>query len=98
MNLEELIAGKKLVLLDFYATWCGPCMAMMPVLDNLKKDFEDNLEIIKIDVDQNLDFAVNQKVMGVPMFVLLVNGKEVWREAGTFTTTFLSSVISKFQQ
>jgi thioredoxin 1 len=98
MNLEELIAGKKLVLLDFYATWCGPCMAMMPVLDNLKKDFEDNLEIIKIEIDQNLDFAVNQKVMGVPMFVLLVNGKEVWREAGTFTTTFLSSVISKFQQ
>lgn len=98
MNLEELIAGKKLILLDFYATWCGPCMAMMPVLDNLKKDFEDNLEIIKIDIDQNLDFAVNQKVMGVPMFVLLVDGKEVWREAGTFTTTFLSSLISKFQQ
>ncbi len=98
MNLEELIFGKKVVLLDFYATWCGPCMAMMPVLDRLKIDFGDNLHIIKIDVDKNLDFAVDQKVMGVPMFILLVDGKEVWREAGTFTATFLSTVIGKFQQ
>jgi thioredoxin 1 len=97
MNLESLIEGKKIVLLDFYATWCGPCMSMMPILDQLKTTIEVDLDIVKIDVDKNLDFAVSQKVMGVPTFALYVDGIERWRAAGTYSASELSSIIRQFQ-
>lgn len=97
MNLEALIEGKKIVLLDFYANWCGPCMSMMPILDHLKTMMGDDFEIVKIDVDKNLDLAVSQKVMGVPTFALFVDGIERWRAAGTYSASELSSIIRQFQ-
>ncbi len=95
MTFEEIISSPTPVLVDFYATWCGPCKAMMPALDTLKKNMGDQVRIIKIDVDKNIDLAVAQKVMGVPTLALFQNGRELWRESGVMTAPALQTVISE---
>ena len=94
MSYDELIqTTQQTLLVDFFATWCGPCKAMAPVLDELKAELGDGVRIVKIDVDKNIDLAVAQKVMGVPTFVVYHNGVEHWRQAGTPTKEMLKQVI-----
>jgi len=92
-SFEQLVQSDTLVLIDFWATWCGPCRAMAPVLDELKAELGDRVRIIKIDVDQNTDLAVQMKVMGVPTFMLYKNGQRIWHDAGTFTKETLKKRI-----
>lgn len=70
-------------------------MAMLPVLDELESEFGERLIIHKIDIDQHLDLAVQQKVMGVPTFVLYKNGRELWRRPGVLTKTALRQIIDE---
>ena len=92
-SFKNLISSDTPVLIDFWATWCGPCRAMAPVLEALKADLGDRVRIIKIDVDKNQDLAVQMKVMGVPTFMVHKNGVQHWSEAGTFTKESLKKVI-----
>lgn len=92
-KFNNLIQSETPVLIDFFATWCGPCKAMEPVLEGLKADLGDKVRIIQIDVDKNLDLAVEMKVMGVPTFMLYKNGQKLWSEAGTFTKEALKKII-----
>ena len=89
----ELINSDKPVLVDFSAEWCGPCKMMAPILQELKASVGDNATIIKIDVDQNTDLAVEMKVMGVPTFMIYKNGQKLWHDAGTFTKETLKKKI-----
>ncbi|MBL7826151.1 MAG: thioredoxin [Saprospiraceae bacterium] len=90
---QNIIASPTPVLIDFFATWCGPCKAMAPVLSELKAELGDRVRIIKIDVDINTDLAVEMKVMGVPTFMVYKNGMQYWSEAGTFTKEALKKII-----
>lgn len=92
---NEIIDTETPVLVDFYATWCGPCQTMMPVLDQLKKDLGDGIKIIKIDVDKNKALASKFQVRGVPAFMIFKNGKQVWRGAGVQPLHELKSQISR---
>ena len=92
-SFAQLIQSDTLVLLDFWATWCGPCKAMAPVLDALKAELGDRVRIIKIDVDKNIDLAAEMKVMGVPTFMLYRQGRELWRQPGVLTKEALKKVI-----
>ena len=82
------------VLIDFYATWCGPCKTLSPILDSLKKELGSSIKIIKIDVDKNQPLAQKYNVKGVPTLLLFKNGKQVWRESGVFSKNDLIHVIN----
>ena len=93
LTFEELVNSETPVLIDFFATWCGPCQAMSPILQELKSDLGDRVRIVKIDVDTNADLAGHMKIMGVPTFMLFKNGRELWRQPGMVTKEALKKVI-----
>ncbi len=78
----EIINDTELVLVDFFATWCGPCKMIAPILDKLATDTNLGAKIIKIDVDQDQEYAQEYDIKSVPTMVILKNGKEVERFSG----------------
>jgi thioredoxin 1 len=81
-KFKEIVSSNTPTLVDFYATWCGPCQAMMPTLDHIKNKLGNKVRILKIDVDKNQDIADKFKVRGVPTFVLFKSGEILWRQSG----------------
>ncbi len=74
-NFETLANGDKLVIIDFWAQWCGPCKALSPVVEELAQEYENEVIIGKCDVDENSDLAAQFGVMNIPMLVFLKNGE-----------------------
>lgn len=95
-TFSDLINGDKPVLVDFFATWCGPCKALTPILKDVKAELGDNVSIIKIDVDKNEALASQFQVRGVPTILLFQNGKQLWRQSGVFSKNDLVSVIKTY--
>lgn len=92
-NFNTLINDGKLVLIDFYAEWCGPCKAQTPIIEELAKSVNDQVRIIKIDVDKNQLLAQKYQVRGVPTLALFKNGQMVWRESGVQSKVQLQQII-----
>jgi len=92
-NFSTLINTKQAVLVDFYADWCGPCKMLAPILKEVKKDLEDGIKIIKIDVDKNQPLAAKYQVRGVPTMILFKNGEQVWRQSGVLKKNDIINVI-----
>jgi thioredoxin 1 len=92
-TFRELIQSGQPVLVDFYATWCGPCKVMSPVLKELKEEIGDKLTIVKVDVDKQPDLAQALSVQGVPTFVLFKNGNPLWRQSGAMSKAQLKSFL-----
>jgi len=80
-----------LTLLDFYADWCGPCKAMEPMFEEIKKDYSDKVNFKKIDVDTNNDIAMKYNVMSIPTFIILKNNEEIDRKTGSMPKETLTS-------
>jgi thioredoxin 1 len=93
-SFSELVDKEIPVLVDFHATWCGPCKMMEPVIAQLKQKFGEKLSIIKIDVDRNQPLAGKLGVRGVPTLILYKKGKQVWRESGARPLHELESVVN----
>jgi len=93
-NFSELIKGNKPVLVDFFATWCGPCKAMAPILEDLKSKVGDKATIIKVDVDKSQQAARAYKIQGVPTLIIFKNGQIKWRKSGVVSAKELEKVIN----
>ncbi|SDB61184.1 thioredoxin [Flavobacteriaceae bacterium MAR_2010_188] len=92
-NFSEIINGDKPVLIDFFATWCGPCKVLGPILEEVKEELGETAKIIKIDVDKNQELASKYQVRGVPTMILFKNGKQVWRQSGVLQKKEILEVI-----
>lgn len=88
-NFKELVSKEKKVLVDFYATWCGPCKMLGPVLEKVDSD----IKVIKVDTDNFEDLAREYGVMSIPTLVILENGKEVKRNIGFIDKTRLEEFL-----
>ena len=93
-KFNDIINGNDLVLVDFYADWCGPCKMMSPILQEVKLNLKDVVKIIKVNVDQHQDLASHFMVRGVPTLMLFKTGKMLWRQSGVLSARDLSAIIS----
>ena len=84
-NFDTIIKSKKPVLIDFFATWCGPCKTLAPILKQVKDNLGEGITVLKIDVDKNQKLASEYQVRGVPTMILFQNGKQLWRQSGVLT-------------
>lgn len=95
-SFQEIINSETPTLIDFHATWCGPCKAMAPVLDQMKQEMGSKVRILKIDVDKNPEAALKFQVRGVPTFVLYKAGQLRWRQSGGMDINTLKSKVAPF--
>ena len=96
-KFNELIQADKLVLVDFYATWCGPCKMMHPVLEDLKKRLGDKITIVKVDVDvpANRQPVYTYHIQSVPTLMLFKQGRVLWNNSGVVPANQLQQIIEK---
>ena len=96
-NFDELVTNNKgLALVDFWATWCGPCQMQLPVIDELAQELDD-VTVGKIEVDSEMDLAVKFGVSSVPTIMLFKNGEVVNTEIGYRTKEELLEIIEKYR-
>lgn len=84
-SFQSLIESEKPILVDFFATWCGPCQMLSPTLKQVKDQLGERVSIIKIDVDKNPEIAESYRVRGVPTLMLFQNGVQLWRQSGVLS-------------
>ncbi len=94
-KFQELIQSERPVLVDFFATWCGPCKAMHPILEKLKAAVGDRARIVKIDVDQQQELAAAYGIQAVPTFILFKKGELLWQHSGIISGRDLQTVIEQ---
>jgi thioredoxin 1 len=92
-NFSTLINSDKPVLIDFFATWCGPCQMLGPVLKEVKDSLGERISIVKVDVDKNQELAAMQQVRGVPTMMLFQNGQQLWRQSGVLSKDEIIKII-----
>lgn len=95
-NEFKNVTAKGLVLVDFFATWCGPCKMIAPILEEVSNELND-VVIVKVDVDENLPLAGEFRISGVPTLVLFKDGQEIDRVVGFMVKKDLINWIKKYQ-
>ena len=96
-TFNELIKSEKPVLVDFSATWCGPCKMMVPILEQLKKMVGKDITILKVDVDKNPEAASHYNVQGVPTLIVFKNGEVKWRQSGVVPADHLKRILEQYK-
>lgn len=99
-EFNDLIAPDRLVLVDFFATWCGPCRAMHPVIDALEGQMRSVVDVVRLNVDlfENSEPVQHYRVMSVPTLILFRQGRMLWRESGVVSLDTLTDVVRRFDR
>lgn len=95
-KFEDIINSDKPVLVDFFATWCGPCKMMHPILEELHGVIGEKARILKVDIDKNQELAAKYNVRSVPTLVVFKNGNIEWRQSGVTPAATLEQVINQY--
>jgi thioredoxin len=93
---EQVLKADKLVLVDFWATWCGPCRMVAPIVDDISEEFPE-IKVCKVDVDENQGLAMKNQVASIPTFLLYKNGEVVKRIVGAVSKSELIQAINQFK-
>ncbi len=96
-KFNEMINGEQLTLVDFFATWCGTCKMMHPILEQLKEKMGDDIRILKVDVDKNEALSMQYRIQSVPTLMLFKKGEMLWRQSGAMSLNDLMKKISQQQ-
>lgn len=95
LSFRELINSDTPVLIDFFATWCGPCHAYSPILQQLKSQMGDKMRLIKIDVDRNQEITQKLGIQAMPTTIIFQNGDIKFRAAGVQSIGVLKAEVEK---
>ncbi len=93
-SFKDIVNSQEVVLVDFFATWCGPCKALMPILEATKDELGDTVKIVKIDIDKNEALATKYQVRSVPTMILFKDGEPKWRQSGVLQKNDIVDVIN----
>ncbi|MEA3414333.1 MAG: thioredoxin [Nanoarchaeota archaeon] len=91
----ESFIKEGIVLIDFFAEWCMPCMMMLPILEDVAEEFKDKLKIGKVNVEDNADIAQKQEVGSIPNFIVFKDGKKIDQFMGSMTQDELTEKIKE---
>ncbi|UKI39248.1 MAG: thioredoxin family protein [Alistipes putredinis] len=99
-EFKDAISENRLTLVDFYASWCGPCKAMHPVIDTIEKEFESMMNVLRLDIDaqQNHELVHQYRISSVPTIIFFRSGEVVWRGSGAVSADYLRGVIERLSQ
>lgn len=92
---QEVLNENKLTLVDFWATWCGPCRKLTPVIEELEKEYGTKVKFVKIKADENLQTAQKYSISGVPCLLLFKNGEPVERIVNLVPKSIIENNINK---
>ena len=93
-NFQETIAGDKPVMIDFWATWCGPCRILSPTADEIAEEYADRITVAKCNVDDAEDIAMQFRIMSIPTLIFLKNGEVVDKRVGVVSKDEIVSIIN----
>lgn len=96
MNYTEIINSSKVVLVEFYASWCPHCQRMMPIVAQVKELLAGQADVYQFDIDQNSELAEKEGADSVPTFIIYRDGKEQWRESGEIDGQVLLSKVQSY--
>lgn len=91
---QEVLKSSQPVLVDFFATWCGPCKMVSPLLDQVSEEMKDKVKLCKIDIDQNPNIASKYGVMSIPTFIMYKDGKDVAKNVGALPKSGIEDFIN----
>ncbi len=92
---KEVLKSEQVVLVDFWATWCGPCRMVSPIIDEVAKDFQGKVTVGKVDVDAQPSLAQQYKIMTIPTVIVFKDGKAQSRKSGAFAKTEYANMINQ---
>lgn len=96
MTYDDVIKSAPVVFIEFYATWCGHCQRMQPVIDDIKTLLQGEVQVYQLDIDENRETADEQHIEGTPTFILYKGGKEIWRWSGEIEGNTLLAKIQHY--
>jgi thioredoxin 1 len=94
-SFSQLIQSSQPVLVDFFATWCGPCKAMEPVIKDVAKTVAGKVRVVKVDIDKQQQIARQYNVNAVPTFMIFKNGNAIWRHPGMIDKSSLLNMLNQ---